>query len=51
MINLLQNSLIEHYNISSPTVLKYEKLGNCSFDLDDTDGFVLGKGCGKVTYR
>lgn len=50
MINLLQNSLIEHYNISSPTVLKYEKLGNCSFDLDDTDGFVLGKGCGKASF-
>lgn len=50
MVELLQNTLVEHYKISSPVNLKFDQIDESEFDLDDSCCFVVEKGRGKASF-
>lgn len=50
MVDLLQNTLVEHYKISSPVSLKFDQIDDSEFDLDDSCCYVMEKGRGKASF-
>ena len=50
MVDLLQNTLVEYYKISSPVNLIFDQIDESEFDLDDSSCFVVEKGQGKASF-
>lgn len=50
MVDLLQNTLVGHYKISSSVCLNYKQIDSREFDLDDASCFVVEKGKGKASF-